>query len=167
MFQSPRNSKRTSSENLRSSLLPLEVDREILRSVALFGSLDTNGSFFQRNPSYQYFGPQVKRQIKERRAYFELVQGTDYAKFVTYCDAYNIPVYDDNNNKSSSKEEDNTTTKEASYKDEIIVKEKETMAITPYYGGSSGKCSKLLFFNYINLFFLPFFSSSFFKPSVV
>ena len=167
MFQAPRNSKRASSENHRSSLLPLKVDREILRSVALFGLLETNVSFFQRNPSYQYFGPQVKRQIKERRAYFELVQGTDYPKFVTYCDAYNIPVFDDNDNKNSSKEEENTTTKEASYRDEVIAKEKETMAMTPYYGGSSGKCSKLLFLNYINLFFLPFFSSSFFKPSVI
>ena len=64
MFPSPKNSKRLSSENLRSGVLPLEVDREILRSVALFGSLDNSVSFFQRNQSYQYFGPQVKRQIR-------------------------------------------------------------------------------------------------------
>ena len=120
--------------------MPLEVDREILRSVALFGLLDTNVSFFQRNPSYQYFGQQLKRQIKERRAYFALVQDTDYPKLVTNCDAYNIPAVDDNDSKNSSKEEENTTTKEASYEDKFLVKEKQTMAMTPYFCSSSGKC---------------------------
>ena len=67
----------------------------------------------------------------------------DYPKFVTYCDAYNIQVFD--NNKNSSKKEENTKTKEASYRHKLLVKEKKRMAMTPYFGSPSGKYSKLLF----------------------
>ena len=69
----------------------------------------------------------MKRQIRDRKAYFERVQATDYPKFTTYCNVYNISLVE----SVKKKEEASPKAK----KDEVPV----TMAMTQYFASPNGK----------------------------
>lgn len=113
--------------------LPIEVDREVVRSVACFGAVDSNVSFFQRNQSFQFFSPPLRRAVLARKKYLEKVQVEDYSRFLSFCDAYKIPI-----KESEAISEEVEEVEEVEEETTTITKEVK-MALSPYFQSPNGK----------------------------
>ena len=72
-----------------------DLDREIVRSLALFGESDSFKDICKRNPAYSFLDTSVKTAARNRRRYLLKIQKQDPAKFEQLCSHYAI-----HNNKS-------------------------------------------------------------------
>ena len=100
-------------ENFQSPVLlntlavPVNLDKELVRSIAIYGDFDSFRGLVRRFPNY-FPDSSSKQAARQRRRYLNLVKRTDVQKFEAICAHYAIPF---ETQKDLSLEFDKVTTK--------------------------------------------------------
>ena len=76
--------------NLSYLSISTDLDRELVRSLALFGESDSFKDICKRNPVYNFLEPSVKTAARNRRRYLLKIQRQDPAKFEQLVCYYRI-----------------------------------------------------------------------------
>ena len=72
--------------------IPSELDRELVRSLALFGDSDSLKDTLRRNPAFRTLDSSSKVAARNRRRYLLAIKEQQTEKFEELCAHYNIPV---------------------------------------------------------------------------
>lgn len=71
--------------------IPIELDREIVRSIALFGDTDCLKDTIRRNPAFVSLDTTTKKAARNRRRYLLATKHQQPEKFEQFCAHYSVP----------------------------------------------------------------------------